>query len=134
MTRFDSTKLLTKGLTNAIMYNFDKYLFTIRFATVVGLSVIVRLGNWKRYIVTSEVPLPPRGYSPRKLMVCSFYPPPPLPLSISASFSRYLTHWQPNRPKPARLSILLCLSPEYFTLSNARRFYLSMGNPWESMG
>ena len=26
-----------------------------------------------------------------------------------------LTHWHPNRPKPARLSILLCLTPDDFT-------------------
>ena len=39
-----------------------------------------------------------------------------------------------NRPQPAILSILLCLTPDYFTLPNARRFFSSMGSPQESMG
>ena len=53
---------------------------------------------------------------------------------LHVSLSVCLTLWRPNWPKRARLSILLCLTPEYFTLSNARGFYSSMGNPWESMG
>ena len=29
--------------------------------------------------------------------------------------TKTLTLWRPNRPKPARLSILLCLTPDNFT-------------------
>ena len=48
-----------------------------------------------------------------------------LQLPFSHLMTIILTHWHPNQPKLARLGILL---------SNARRFYSSMGNPWESMG
>ena len=47
---------------------------------------------------------------------------------------KVMMEFNPFTPKPAILGILLCLhvKPEYFALSNTRRFYLSMGNPMES--
>ena len=45
---------------------------------------------------------------------------------------KVMMEFNPFAPNPAILRILLCLKPEYFALSNTRRFYSSMGNPMES--
>ena len=52
----------------------------------------------------------------------------------SSSTDRKSTQIQPIRLKPLNTQTGLNRPDIYFTLSNARRFYSSMGNPRESMG
>jgi hypothetical protein len=52
-------------------------------------------------------------------------------LTLSSRCS--LTHWVTLHPDAPYFIILLCLTPDYFTLSNARRFYSSRGERWHWM-